>query len=283
MAAAIERIAANAATELINRMRRAQTELEETQGAVPSRPSSSLDRMDVDAAPTRAAAPVTAAAATAAADGIVLPIARTPLTSVLSHHDDIDLSPPRAAPVRLSAAAPCEAGDKLTEDSTTHADQHMADVHHTSDGAESSTSARSTPSAASSGDNGAVEVAGSSTLRDDNLDSHLPSSVDSNAASHSVSPRDALLDPLALAAPHVDASVDAAPASSDVHVSRAASPPAQAPRVPTPPAHDWDRIEVEIMAEHLRTSALAFMRQPGGKPDDLTLLVARVCRRDPPV
>jgi hypothetical protein len=41
-------------------------------------------------------------------------------------------------------------------------------------------------------------------------------------------------------------------------------------------AVDWDSVEVRLVAEALKAYALTFMRQPDGKPDDLSILVAKI-------
>lgn len=43
-------------------------------------------------------------------------------------------------------------------------------------------------------------------------------------------------------------------------------------------AFDWDRFEVQLFARELQNWAQAFMPKPEGKPDDLTILVAKIKR-----
>ena len=54
------------------------------------------------------------------------------------------------------------------------------------------------------------------------------------------------------------------------------------PSAPVVSGVDWDRVEVGLIATALRESALRFMSNSAGtgKPDDLTVLVAKIKKRD---
>jgi len=93
--------------------------------------------------------------------------------------------------------------------------------------------------------------------------------ADSAPAPAAASPATAAAAGASLSASAIDATtvgVDAGSASSSVVAAAAV---------------DWDRVEVGLVAAALRDSALRFMHNTSGtgKPDDLTVLVAKIKRR----